>query len=82
LHDHDDASLLADNPSCSASGAVQENDVITMTCSITYSDEIVSIFEHWLTKPQILKYDFAAAVFSHNLRYCVSQPLMVVSHWN
>jgi len=29
--------LSADNPSCSGSAAVQENDVITMTCSITYS---------------------------------------------
>jgi len=37
LHDHDDASLLANNSGCSASEAVQENDVITMTCSITYS---------------------------------------------
>ena len=37
MHDHDDASLLADNPSCSASGVVQENDVIKMTCRITYS---------------------------------------------
>jgi len=29
--------LSADDPSCSASGAVQENDVITMTCTFTYS---------------------------------------------
>ena len=29
--------LSADNPSCSGTAAVQENDVITMTCSITYS---------------------------------------------
>ena len=36
LHHYGDASLLANNPSCSASGAVQQNEVITMTCTITY----------------------------------------------